>query len=244
MRLKLICCEVFTREACLSIAHSPHTIDPIFTPKAAHELPDDLRAILQTMIDEVNDKHSETYDYIILGFGICGNSTIGLKSEKIPMVIPRAHDCCTLFLGSRDSFVEHFGEDLSAEWTSVGYMERGYETFRDNNASYILGLDRKYEDYVKEYGEDNAKYIWDMLHPRRQDEVIYIDVPEFSHLGTEKKAAEQADKEDKHLKVLKGDMNLIKRLVHGKWDAADFLIIPAGNTIKAVYDHIDVVSHD
>lgn len=124
----------------------------------------------------------------------------------------------------------------------IGSIVWGDETFRDNDASYLLGLDRKYEDFVKEYGDDNAKYIWEMLHPRAQDEVIFIDVPEFSHLDKKYFAEKQAKEENKKIRVLNGDMNLIKRLVYGDWDAKDFLVIPAGAVIKAVYDHVDVVS--
>ncbi len=40
MIIKLIACEVFTREACLCVANSPHTIDVEFTPKGAHNDPD------------------------------------------------------------------------------------------------------------------------------------------------------------------------------------------------------------
>ena len=33
MRFKLICCEVFFREACFAIAKSIDTVDPEFTPR-------------------------------------------------------------------------------------------------------------------------------------------------------------------------------------------------------------------
>ena len=55
MRYKLICCEVFLREACYCIAHSPHTVDPDFTPKGAHDFPNYLNEIIQGKINEAEE---------------------------------------------------------------------------------------------------------------------------------------------------------------------------------------------
>ncbi len=46
MKLKLIACEVLTREIGLCAAQSPHTIDIEFTKKNAHDNADNLRAII------------------------------------------------------------------------------------------------------------------------------------------------------------------------------------------------------
>ncbi len=242
MRYKLICCEVFVREACLAIATSPHTVDPEFTPKGAHDDSSHLRELLQGLMDTAEAKGE--YDAILLGFGLCGNSTIGLKTKKIPMIIPRAHDCCTLFLGSRDKFVEHFKDNLSAEWSTTGYMERGDTYTRETNTTEMLGLDMGYEEYVRLYGEDNAKYLWETLHPQpTSKELIYIDVPETTQPEYLIKLREEAAKQGKTVRILPGSMILIRKLVHGDWDEKDFLVVPAGKETKGVYDQDSVITY-
>jgi len=235
MRLKLICCEVFLREACLCIANSPHTVDPEFTPKGAHDTSSYLRELLQRKINETEEQG--IYDAILLGYGLCGNGIVGLKSSKIPLVIPRAHDCCTIFLGSRQKFIEYFKDDLSAEWSSVGYMERGDNYTRLTDTTKMLGLDMEYEELVKKYGEDNAEYLWETLHPIKDSmDLIYIDVPETSNPACLEKIKKEAEKQGKSVRVLPGDIRMIQSLVWGNWDEKDFLIVPPGHTVKGVYD--------
>lgn len=120
MRFRLISCEVFARPAYRAAAKSPHIVDMAFTRLRSHVNPHQLRREIQEAIDST----AEGYDAILLGYGLCGNSTAGLKARSIPLVIPRAHDCCTIFLGSREAFLEHFGQTPSAQWSSVCYFER------------------------------------------------------------------------------------------------------------------------
>ncbi|MFI5369626.1 MAG: DUF1638 domain-containing protein, partial [Spirochaetia bacterium] len=120
MVLKLIACEVFYREVCLCVATSPHRVDLEFTEKNAHERSDFLRSLVQSKIDTA-ESGSVAYDAILLGFGLCGNGVLGAAAKKTPLVLPRAHDCCTLFLGSRRAFKEHFSDNPSLPFSSVGY---------------------------------------------------------------------------------------------------------------------------
>ncbi len=241
LKYKLICCEVFVREACLAVAQTPHTVDPEFTPKGAHEKPDFLRKLIQKKIDATEEQGG--YDAILLGYGLCGNSTVGIKAKSIPLVIPRAHDCCTLFLGSRERFVACFKDNLSEEWSSTGYMERGDSYLRETDTGKLLGMDKSYEEFVALYGEENAKYIWEALHPQSSSsELIFIDVPETSHLGYLEKLQGLAREEGKTVRVLEGDMRLIRELVQGDWNEKDFLIVPPGKTTKGVYDQDRVMT--
>lgn len=241
MRFKLICCEVFLREACAAIAYSSNTIDPEFTPKGFHEKPEGMRDIIQEKIDEA-DKMG-VYDAVLLGFGLCGNATAGLKARSIPLVIPRAHDCCTIFLGSREKFLENFGDNFSAMWSSAGYMERGDSYLRETDTGKLLGIDKGYDELVEQYGEENAEYIWKSLHPDNyHDELIYITTPETRGLSYLKKMISIADEEGKELKVIDGDMCLLKGLVDGEWNEEEYLIVPPGKEIKPVYDQEKIVT--
>ena len=95
MLLKLISCNVFTREASLCLAESPHLVDAEFTELGEHINADKLRAKIQGMIDEASNS-PRPYDAILLLFGLCGNACVNIEARNIPLVIPRAHDCCTV----------------------------------------------------------------------------------------------------------------------------------------------------
>src|SRR5512142_2108251 len=91
MRLKLICCEVFYREVCETVAHSPHQVDLEFLPKGLHDIGCvGMQARLQEVIGKVDES---MYDQILLGYGLCNNGIVGITARAIPIVVPRAHDC-------------------------------------------------------------------------------------------------------------------------------------------------------
>ena len=83
MRFKLLACDVLTREVCYCVARSPHVIDPQFTPKGEHNVPERLRDRLQGQIDALADDETR-YDAVLLGYGLCGNSVVGLRAGYSP----------------------------------------------------------------------------------------------------------------------------------------------------------------
>jgi hypothetical protein len=256
--LKLIACEVFYREACHCIASSPHRVDVEFTDKGAHNESANLRALLQEKIDAA-EKASQPWDAILLGFGICGNSTIGLEARKTRLVIPRAHDCCTIFLGSRERFHEHFKDNPSLPFSSVGYAERGWTEgsplehsfFHEpgTTTKFLLG-EKTWEQYVAEYGEDNANFIIETLGAsmdrsladQKDNRVVFIQVPELAHLGYAERARAEAEATGRNYVELPGDMRLVRKLVHGEWDPEEFLVVQPGRKIAGVYDWDRVVT--
>ena len=100
MRLKLISCEVMYREICAAVAHSPHEIDIEFLPKGLHDLGG--AAMLERVQQAVDAADPARYEVVLLGYGLCGNDIAGLVSRRLPIVIPRIHDCIGLLMGSRE----------------------------------------------------------------------------------------------------------------------------------------------
>jgi hypothetical protein len=237
MKLKLIACEVFTREIGLCAAHSPHTIDIEFTRKNAHDNADKLRQILQ---EKINNTDDENYDAILLGIGLCGNATAGIRAGKTRLIIPRAHDCCTFFLGSRHKFKDVFENRQSTPFTSVGYMERGTSLMHDtSDFAAESGLKQSLEDYIEIYGEESGNYLWDTLHQNTEDQnkdIIYIEIPELEHLGFAEKAMQWADENGKNFIKEIGSISLIRKLLSGDWNEEEFLTINPSEKIDPVYD--------
>ena len=102
MRIKCIACDVLARPVYLAAAHSSHVVDVVFERFGLHINPKNLRQVLQAHINAADQL--DCYDAVILAYGLCGQVVHGLQAGAIPLVIPRAHDCVTLFLGGRERY--------------------------------------------------------------------------------------------------------------------------------------------
>ena len=255
MRVKLICCDVFLRITSALVAASPHTIDVEYVPMLAHNNPDKLRAELQARINATlckGDSTARNYDLLLLLYGLCGNAAVGLTSP-IKMIIPRVHDCCTMFMGSRERFLQEFGNNLSMRWCSSGYYERSYidkegegKRFTSGEAlsftsdcgfSHVFLTNPEYLALAEQYGEDNAQYIWQTLHPEIETpEAAYIRIDGHEVPGYEDGFKRQVEAQGKTMRVLKGSTAYLKAMINGPWDNTRFLTVDPGEKICAVYD--------
>ncbi len=244
MLFKLIACNVFLREAYGCIAQSPHIIDAEFTEVGEHVHSATLRASLQARIDAADD-NARNYDAILLLYGLCGNATAGLQARTKRVIIPRAHDCCAILLGSRERFREHFSDDPSTPFGSAGYLERGNYFMRVEGGDCTLLYGDAYASYVEQYGEEAARYIWDSLHPPAATSAparaVFIDLPQTAHLGHAQTFRAQAEAEGKAYVHLDGDIRLIRALMWGEWNPEEFLIVEPGQRIAGVYDWNEIM---
>jgi hypothetical protein len=243
LKLKLIACNVFQREACWCLARTPHLVDPVFVELGLHVNPSHLRERLQTLIDE-EDAQDIRHDAILLLYGLCGNAGVGVVSRRTPLVIPRAHDCATILLGSVARYEEVFGSNPSRPFSSLGYLERGMETYRTEGGFFGTTGDT-YETYVERYGEDNAKYIWQTLHPVREDEpALFIDLPETSTPEAMERARArlEADGTARKWQQETGSIRMIHQLINGDWPEAEYLVVPPFHLTQGIYDLKQVIS--
>jgi hypothetical protein len=243
MYLKCLACEALARLVYLNAAQSPHTVDVELFRLGWHNDPDDLRDRLQTAIDAAADDPERPYDAIVMAYGLCGRATAGLTAKGIPLVLPRAHDCITLFLGGRDRYQYQFSEYPGTYWYVRDYVERK----TGNSGALSLGaegfedIEKEYDSYVAKYGKDNADYLMEVMggwqaHYKR---AAYIDMGVVESVGVEAGTREEAQRRGWTFDRLTGDLVLIRRLLTGDWDA-DFLVLQPGESIKMTYD-ADVV---
>ena len=108
MKLKLFGCPALRRELFLLASFSPHEIDVEILPAPSGA------ALLQDRIEE-----TQGYDYILPCVG--SRLSEGLSAAGIPLVIPRAHNCAHLLLGSLARYHRAFSEnDDEPRWQREG----------------------------------------------------------------------------------------------------------------------------
>ena len=236
MRLKCIACEVLARPLYFSAATSPHIIDIQLIEKGLHEHPQKLRDHLQ---DQIDATRSDTYEAILLAYGLCGQATSGLTARDVPMVIPRAHDCITLFLGSRTRYQDQFSQYPGTYWYVQDYIEREKEpgSSLSLGAAYTDDIKSVYNDYVAKFGQENADYLMEVMgawHSHYQ-RAAYIDMGIGNGDGVQAKAEAEAQRRGWTFERMVGDMVLIRRLLVGPWED-DFLTVQPGQQIHMSYD--------
>lgn len=244
MVLKLISCNVFQREVCLCLARTPHVVDVEFTELGEHANSGGLRQLIQSKID-ATEAGGKPYEAILLLFGLCGNATSGLRAQRTPLVLPRAHDCCTILLGSKQRFAEHFKDAPSTPFSSVGYLERGDYFLRTDDGTPKVESGDAYAQLVAQYGEEDAKYIWETMHPPLLDHgtnrAVFIDIPETTPPAMVEQFRQKAAAAGKECVHLTGSLRLIQNLINGQWDTEDFLTVPPAHKITGVYDWQEIV---
>jgi hypothetical protein len=149
-------------------------IDPVFMGKGLHNLCDGkMRELLQAEIDKVD---AGQYEGILLGYGLCNNGTRDLHAS-IPLIIPKAHDCITILLGSKEKYRDFFNKNPGTYYLSPGWIERNTDRYEgEQSIPQQLGL-ATYEEYVAKYGEEDAQYIMETLGGGLQQysKLAYID---------------------------------------------------------------------
>lgn len=239
MNLKALCCEVMYREMCATAARSVNQVDLEFLPKGMHDLgAPAMRQRLQTAIDCIDTSRYET---LLLGYGLCSNGLVGLRCD-LPMVLPRAHDCITLFLGDRQRYLDYFNSHSGAYFLTSGWIERGAEgngLSQDSMAAPSqLGLERTREELIEKYGPENGQYIFETLHSheKRYGTLAFIEMGVEPDKRFEQHARQWAGERGWTFEHLRGDMGLIGRLINGPWDEREFLVVPPGQTIVQAHD--------
>lgn len=239
MRLKIIACKVLSRELSLLSAFSDNFLDITTLKQGLHNTPDELKISLQKeidLIDEGKDVHSsppnydEDFDAILLGYGLCCNGVVGISSKRYPLIIPRAHDCITLFLGSKQKYEEYFNSHRGVYWFNRGWLENtpmpGKKRFESIRTIY-----------VDKYGEENADYLMEMEQGwlKEYKWCTFVDWPEFDNTSFKKETEESAEFLGWNYDEVKGDKSLLERFLNGGWND-DFLVVPPGKSLCPTYD--------
>jgi hypothetical protein len=242
MRLQFIVCDMLMLPVEHLAESSVHELVLTDLSAALHVEPLPLRDRIQEEVDRI-EAEDPAADAIILGYGLCGGATAGLIARTKPLVLPRAHDCVTIFLGGRERYMREHEATPGTYWFTEDNIKRGtaLKGWLLGDSSRSDGVGATYDEYVEKYGAENADYLMEALgewqsHYQRG---AFIE----TGLAEDDTAREAARKESEsrgwRFEPILSDLALIENLMSGKWDK-DFLVVQPGETLEMSYDD-DVV---
>lgn len=238
MRLKLIACEIFYRELCAAVARSVNRVDVEFLPKGLHDVGQAaMSARLKQVLAAVDQSQ---FDAIVFGYALCSNGLVGLTAGSTRLVVPRAHDCITLFLGSKERYLEYFRSRPGVYFKTSGWIERGdgLAQLDGDSIQEKAGMKSTYQELVDKYGEDNARYLHQQLGnmTRNYSRLTFIEMGVEPDDRFEQQTRQEAIQGGWEFEKLTGDMSLIRALLDGPWDEDRFLVLQPGQSIQPSFD--------
>jgi len=212
----IVACQTIRDEVNLAITETGVNYPVLWIESGLHNFPDRLGQKIQEEINKI-----ENVETILLAFGYCGNSLLGIKSSRSQLIIPRVDDCISLLLGSLERR-QTLDKEVGTYFLTKGWLE---------NEQNLLS---EYERCVVKYGKDKALRVMKMML-NNYHRLMVIDTQAYQSEGILIKTKRFADALGLSHEKIDGSSRLLKKLLLGSWDE-EFAIIQAGK--KVTLEHI------
>jgi hypothetical protein len=243
MFLKVIACEIALREICHCVARCPHVLDLEFLPQGLHDTPARGRDEIQRRIEAVP---AGRYDAVLIGYGLCSSIVKDLRPAGVRLVIPRAHDCITFFLGSKERYQRCFTERPGTYYFTSGWLEaptrrdggtrQGHGVFMP--AQTTTTLQGNLAEWTAKYGEEQAQFLMEEMLRWTQHYThgTLIDFDFAQPLRLDHEVRRICTDKGWEYEALPGDLTLLQRWLDGDWAASDFLVVEPGQKVVSSFD--------
>jgi len=191
-----------------------------------HENPGELRRRLQASIDRASA--SGQCDRIAVGYGICGRGTVGIHARNVPLVIPKAHDCIALFLGSDAAYRQEFSRFPGTFYISAGWFEEKIQPKSVRKQDGEQPRDVDFQRLADKYGGENARAIVDFLNSwqRNYQRAAFVDTgaPHAEKYSSYAKA--MAEEFGWRYEALPGNLLLLQKMLTAMATTPEVLVVP------------------
>jgi len=210
-RCKLIACAAVIDE-----------MSPFIPSRMSHEVldfglhtnPKSLKRALQNAIDS-SPTDIET---ILLGYGLCSQAVVGLRSGSRTLIIPRVDDCIAIFLGSAVEYQRQYRSVPGTYYLTKGWIEFGDTPFSE------------YDILLKRYGEQIAQRIINQIL-KNYTRLAFISTGNNQLDHYREHARSVAERFGLCYEEIQGSDVIIKMMLYGSWND-EFVIIPPGKTVS------------
>ncbi|MCP4021855.1 MAG: DUF1638 domain-containing protein, partial [Desulfobacteraceae bacterium] len=194
-------------------------------PGGLHNRPNELRKRLQEAIDKAGQDSSASR--IIIGYGLCGKGTVGIRSPGIPLVFPKVQDCIALFMGSDQEYKKEFAKFPGTFYISGGWFQ---EKLKEDKSDQIWVGEKSMgaRQITDQYGEESGKRIIDFFTSWRKlyQRAAFIDTGIGKASLYEKHAKKMAREYDWQYQRIAGDLSLMTKLLTATRSDDQILVVP------------------
>jgi len=210
----VIVCETIRDEYLDAAEKCGCTYETRWIESGLHNVPDKLRSRLQDELDSITHKR------VLLCFGTCGNSVIGLETRDFELVIPRVDDCISMLIGSVAQRTK-INSSHSAYFLTAGWLRGERNIFAE------------YEYTLEKYGDVTGKEIMDVMLANYKN-LALLDTGSYDLKDAKDESQRIANVLDLELMVLPASVNYITQLLTGPHDPDRFSIFPPNTKLEAV----------
>jgi hypothetical protein len=211
LRTKIIACQTVGEELKPLL---PGDFDMEMLKYGLHNDPKRLHVQLQAAIDNTGTE----YETILIGYGMCANAIVGIKSRGFTLVIPKADDCITLYLGSREEYLRQFNQAPGTFYLTKGWIECGEDPYTE------------YCAMREKYGHEKA-YRITKRYIINYTRLALIDSGNFNSEAYRKYAKMVADHFGLIYEEIPGSRDFLERFVQGEWEK-DFVVVHPGGMVQ------------
>jgi len=225
----LIACRVLESEIAALAQGATHIVRREFFEIGLHDQPTGLRSLLAGAIGRAED--DPAVQQVVLVYGLCGLALMDLAPRRCPLVVARAHDCITLFLGSKERYAAQMRDEPGTYWYSPGW----------NRALRVPGPEREAKlraEYTAKFGAEEAEALLEMERSAFAQHTTagYTDLGLPGDDENRRYAERCARALGWRFQDQAGDATLLRDLLHGPWDNERFLTVQPGERIAHTAD--------
>jgi hypothetical protein len=197
-------------------------IPATFMEYGLHRAPALMLAALQERVDQIANP-----SVVILGYGLCGNGLVGLKARVHTLIVPRVHDCITIFLGSHQRYMEDFSSEPGTYYLTKGWLESGSHPLKEYHA-LVEKYDREAAEWIIDAQYQNYKRLVLVAPTRAELELCRDQASEVAEFCAARWGFRYEERigSDKFVKELVTSAPSLRK------SNDDFLVVPPGGEIK------------
>jgi hypothetical protein len=207
---KIIACRVVIEEL---LPILPEGVDYVTLELGLHVRPEELKKRLQQEIDLVKKENGT----ILLRYGLCSRTVVGLQSQTCSLVVPCVDDCISIFLGSRNAYLRQLAAEPGTYYLTKGWIEAGDHLFSS------------YPQMVERYGPEKAEWLIKRML-ENYTRLVFINTGQYEVERFREYTRQTASRYGLKFEEIHGATTLVDKMVNGPWDD-DFVIVPPGRAI-------------
>lgn len=222
-RLVLIACPAVLGELAEG---ATDTVDCRTLEAHLHIKPESLKAALGKMVGEL-DEPGVT---VVLGYGLCSNAVLGLKTKHATLVVPRVDDCIAMLLGSNEAFSREAERERGSYYLAKAYLDE---------CSTIVS---EHEAMVAKYGFERGQSLMRLVlkHYKR---IVLVDTGRYDLAPLHERVDEVARVYDLAVDEVPGTTRILDALVTEGW-GDDFVVAPPGHELTLRDFHPELFDDD